>query len=64
MILQATCPNCGQYCDVKKIDVGIGPFEFWGSKENDVKIIYVSECCDEIVDKDTIDDSNPFEEYL
>lgn len=40
------CARCGKPCDVLLVDVGIGPYEYWGSRGIDKQIIEVSGCCE------------------
>lgn len=40
------CSDCGKECEVIWIDVGIGPFEFWGAKGVDRSFQCVSLCCE------------------
>ena len=47
------CTTCNKECDGKWIDVGIGPYEFWGQKCTDKDVQYLSECCEaEVIDED------------
>lgn len=39
------CNNCDQPCDAVEVDFGIGPYEYWGSRGNDVRKEVVSSCC-------------------
>ncbi len=39
------CDKCGRECDAIERDVGIGHYEFWGTKGHDQRIIVVSSCC-------------------
>jgi hypothetical protein len=41
------CPSCGEPCEVKVVDNGIGPLEVHGRKIVDVDEVLVSECCEE-----------------
>lgn len=40
------CTACGQPCEVGIIDNGIGSYEYWGSKEVDIQLEAVSNCCE------------------
>ena len=44
------CPECGKECSVKRIDEGIGPYEFWGQKCCQQVWVYVSDCCEAELD--------------
>ena len=39
------CEECGQPCDIQRVDVGLGKTECYGSVTNDVNMIEVSDCC-------------------
>lgn len=43
------CSHCNKECTVIGIDIGIGPYEFWGRKGTDSRLIPVSDCCEEEV---------------
>lgn len=47
------CADCGQKDPQLCIqDVGIGPYELWGARGNDVQLVCVTRCCGAgIVDK-------------
>lgn len=40
------CGDCGQPCDIKQVDDGIGAYEFWGRTGVDRRISTVSRCCE------------------
>lgn len=40
------CTECSDECTGKWVDFGIGPGEAWGQKFCDVKMAYVSNCCE------------------
>lgn len=40
------CNVCGKECEGQWIDEGIGSYEYWGAKYNDVRWVYVSDCCE------------------
>jgi hypothetical protein len=40
------CRACGDSCEVIKVDVGVGAYEYWGAKGNDVRIESRSDCCE------------------
>lgn len=41
----AICGMCGEMCMPVFEDCGIGPFEFWGRKQVDRRMEWVSDCC-------------------
>lgn len=47
------CPECGEECEVKECDDGIGPGEAWGAKFNDSRPYMGSDCCE--VELDDVD---------
>lgn len=65
------CEECGEPCEGSFVDFGIGPGEFWGQKFNDVKMQYVSTCCEatvlldgqEYIPDDPRNDYDPAEDY-
>jgi len=58
------CPACKKPCDVYAEDVGIGSYEYWGAKGFDSQIMYLSECCDEEMERDWCPDEEPdYPEY-
>jgi hypothetical protein len=40
------CGECRKECTVHEEDCGIGPYEYWGQKCNDVNMQLTSDCCD------------------
>jgi predicted RNA-binding Zn-ribbon protein involved in translation (DUF1610 family) len=53
------CPHCGENVDGEWTDVGIGPYEYWGSKETDTQMVLLCEACDgELESKQT------YEQYV
>ena len=44
--MRGYCSCCGQECEVKVVDNGIGSYEFWGAKGYDSRPEAVSECCE------------------
>jgi len=44
--VEGTCLECGKRCDGKWQDWGIGEYEYWGVKGNDVSWVLVSDCCE------------------
>jgi len=40
------CDCCGEACSAVPVDVGIGPYEYWGARGNHVDIQLLSPCCD------------------
>ena len=52
-MIPGICEACGEACEAKIEDQGIGPYEFWGQPGNDVRLVAVSSCCeDDVVDED------------
>ena len=43
------CQECELECRGQVVDQGIGPYEFWGQKGIDVRLAFVSECCEALV---------------
>lgn len=43
------CGSCGDPCDQTLVDMGIGPYEFWGTPGHDVNKCWVSDCCEATV---------------
>lgn len=41
------CESCEKECMCKIVNDGIGPYEYWGAKCYDEKLIVVSNCCGE-----------------
>ena len=52
--MKGICTGCDDPCNVVAIDFGIGRYEYWGSKEVDIDIQAVSDCCHE----PTVDELN------
>ena len=44
--LPMTCPACGEVCSGVWEDFGIGSYEYWGARGTDVRMVYVSNCCE------------------
>lgn len=40
------CQECGEPCRAHAVNMGIGPYEYWGQRGNDVRMEVVSTCCD------------------
>lgn len=40
------CPACGQECQGSWEDFGIGRYDYWGAPGVDVRMAYVSTCCE------------------
>lgn len=40
------CSECGQVGPGTIRNEGIGPYEYWGAKCNDVSWVFLSVCCD------------------
>ena len=51
------CPECGEPCDAKPCDDGIGPYEYAGVKGIDSRPYSGSDCCDA-----ELSDANAFED--
>jgi hypothetical protein len=47
MTILLYCATCGKPCDWKRVDCGIGPYEFWGQKCIDTNVQVLSECCED-----------------
>lgn len=43
---EGICSECGRPADGQWLDLGIGPYEFWGSGGVDVQMAFVSSCCE------------------
>ena len=43
------CEDCRGSCEGTYVDFGIGSYEFWGAKEVDRQVHWVSECCEATV---------------
>ena len=41
-----TCPACGKETRGEWVDFGIGAYEYWGAPGVDVRMDYVSSCCE------------------
>lgn len=39
------CSDCGIECESVTEDQGIGSYEYWGARGNDVQLVEVSPCC-------------------
>lgn len=48
------CGDCKEVCTTHVVDEGIGPYEFWGRKGNDVQMVLRSMCCDGEVFEDEL----------
>lgn len=49
---EGICSECGEQCREEPIDVGIGPYEYWGYKSVHRDIRYLSPCCEaDVVDE-------------
>lgn len=40
------CKECKCECEGEWVDFGIGSYEYWGARGNDVQWHYVSKCCE------------------
>lgn len=48
------CTSCGQNCEPKAYDDGIGPYEYWGQKCFDSRPYIGSDCCEaDMISPDT-----------
>ena len=57
--IQGYCKECGKYVTSITQDVGIGPYEFWGARGNDIQLIEVSPCCEsEVINCDIVCHAN------
>jgi len=45
------CKSCEKECREVQRDFGIGPYEYWGIPGNDVRLEWVSNCCDGDVER-------------
>lgn len=46
------CFNCGEACESKLVNIGIGYYEYWGSRSFDRRVAEVSDCCEaDLIDK-------------
>ena len=46
------CAGCLKECDAITIDEGIGAYEYWGDKGVDIRLVEVSDCCeDDLLDE-------------
>ena len=51
------CTCCKQECLTHEEDHGIGPYEYWGQRCVDRRMVTVSDCCDaEVIDCKPEDD--------
>lgn len=39
------CDDCNEECGTEWVDLGIGPYEFWGARGNHTDYQEVSDCC-------------------
>ena len=56
------CGGCGNVCEQKLVDMGIGPYEFQGRVGFDSNKQWVSSCCEETVYENedlTIEEDEP-----
>lgn len=40
------CSECGKECGVQVLDYGIGGYDYWGARGNDIQMCAVSDCCE------------------
>jgi hypothetical protein len=45
-MIETWCSECKKPCEVELVDDGIGPYEFWGMKGVDRRMVAVSDCCE------------------
>lgn len=50
-----TCGACGKPCKGVWRNEGIGPYEYHGQLCNDVRMEFMSECCDEPLEPEDAD---------
>jgi hypothetical protein len=51
-IMEKYCAHCLQECGTITIDEGIGAYEYWGDKGVDIRLVEVSDCCeDDLLDE-------------
>lgn len=50
--LNPQCSECKQPCEPKCVDLGIGPYEYWGQKGNDVSYQWLSACCEAEIEEE------------
>ena len=51
------CSDCGQPAPGTWINIGIGPYEYWGSRETHTDWRWASKCCGaELLDERTYED--------
>jgi hypothetical protein len=41
------CASCLKECEAITIDEGIGAYEYWGAKGVDIRLVDVSDCCED-----------------
>ena len=46
------CSECKQLCVPTLVDLGIGPYEYWGQKGNDVSYQWLSNCCEAEIEEE------------
>ena len=46
-IMEKYCAHCLQECGIITIDEGIGSYEYWGATGVDIRLVEVSDCCEE-----------------
>jgi hypothetical protein len=54
------CASCEAEVKAKKIDAGIGPYEYWGARGNNVQMMIVCDYCES---SDLFVDSDMATEY-
>jgi hypothetical protein len=58
------CTACRRACNTKIIDDGIGPYEFWGAKYSDKRLIEVSTCCEADLTYDDLEEEDYVDEQI
>jgi len=51
-IMEKYCAHCLKECGTTTIDEGIGSYEYWGATGVDIRLVEVSDCCeDDLLDE-------------
>lgn len=53
------CPNCGKEVEGQWVDTGIGSYEYWGSKDTDIRNEFICENCNE-----TLETEDSYADYV
>lgn len=43
--VKAICSECGEPCNLREVDNGIGPYEFWGQRGTHHDYAIETDCC-------------------